>query len=164
MGGLGNQMFQVAAAYAHATENNQSLGVVEEKHILPFQGFKFKKYKKSVFRNIKVIDGLPAFRQYSEPYYHYRKIPAASNLIINGYFQSEKYFKAYESNIRQLYSIPERLREYIFNKYSSISQNSVSVHVRRGYDLFIGIRIKPRGPPGKARICHDIIPTQRHHI
>ena len=132
MGGLGNQMFQIAAAYAHAAENNQSLGFFEEKHSLPLQGFKFKKYKKSVFRNVKVIDELPGFRRYIEPYFHYRKIPTAKDLIIRGYFQSEKYFKACESNIRQFYSMPERLKEYIFNKYPDISQNSVSVHVRRG--------------------------------
>ena len=132
MGGLGNQMFQVAAAYAHAVENGGALGVFEKTHILPYQGFKFNKYAKSVFRKVDVIEELPEFPCYNEPDFRYVKIPQEDNLIINGYFQSEKYFSSYGKDIKELYSIPAHLSEYIFKKYPNIPDSSVSVHVRRG--------------------------------
>lgn len=133
MGGLGNQMFQIAAAKAHALRNNTQFKVCEAGHVLPYQGFKFKKYKNSIFRSIQTIDSIPTgIKRYDEPHVHYKKIPDTKDLFIVGYFQSEKYFKDYETIIKNLFSIPEAIKEDIYNKYPQIYKDSVSLHVRRG--------------------------------
>lgn len=133
MGGLGNQMFQIAAAKAHALKNNTEFKVCEAGHALPYQGFKFKKYKDSIFRNIPTIDSIPKkISRYHEPHFHYKPIPNSKDLFIVGYFQSEKYFKAHEDDIKDMFSMPRNIKEYIYEKYPRISDNSVSLHVRRG--------------------------------
>ena len=133
IGGLGNQMFEIAAAKAHALKNNTELKVCESGHVLPYQGFKFKKYKESIFRNIDTIDSIPSdIKKYTEPGFHYSKIPDGKHMFIHGYFQSEKYFKEYEKDIRHMFSMPKQIEEYIYRKYPKISNNSVSLHIRRG--------------------------------
>ena len=133
MGGLGNQMFQIAAAKAHALKNNTEFKACEAGHVLPYQGFKFKKYKDSIFRNIPTIDSIPQqISRYHEPYFHYKSIPDSKDLFIVGYFQSEKYFKEYEDDIKDMFSMPKNIKEYIYEKYPRISDRSVSLHVRRG--------------------------------
>jgi hypothetical protein len=133
MGGLGNQMFQIAAAKAHALKNNVEFRAIEKGHVLPYQGFKFKKYNKSVFRNVQTIDSIPeGIQSYTYLDCPYKEIPDSKNLFITGYFQSEKYFKVYANAIRNLFSISDEIKEYILDKYPNISKNSISIHVRRG--------------------------------
>ena len=64
-----------------------------------------------------------------QPYYHYeengnhehRELPFYQNILIDGYFQSEKYFKEYRKEILELFG---------FDHW--INKGVVSIHVRRG--------------------------------
>ena len=48
-GGLGNQMFQIAAAYALALRNNDKAVFDFDKCSSPLQGFKSTKYQNNIF-------------------------------------------------------------------------------------------------------------------
>lgn len=74
-----------------------------------------------------------AFAKYSFPF-HYediviKQIPA----IIDGFFQSEKYFVQYRKQMLSLFKPTDFISEYINDKYEDIINcRSTSVHVRRG--------------------------------
>jgi hypothetical protein len=118
MGGLGNQMFQIAVAYAMARRNNDECA------------FNFS--ESGYFRNIlSQFSQLPERwtpeLEYFEIGFDYNVIPYHSNMRLNGYFQSEKYFSDYRDDIIRMFSnqsIVETLRDlYPW-------ENSVSIHVR----------------------------------
>jgi hypothetical protein len=56
------------------------------------------------------------------------------NVMLNGYFQSEKYFIEFEDEIREMFSESEETTEYIDTKYGKLfdSKQLTSIHVRRG--------------------------------
>ncbi len=136
-GGLGNQMFQIAAAVSLAKDNNTEAIFDTDNHDLPKQGRKCEKYLNSIFRNIKFSKRLGIVRAYHERSFGYEEIPYVPNTCLMGYFQSEKYFIHNQQLIRDLFSIDVVSKEIINEKYSEIlNKNPVGVHVRRGDYLF----------------------------
>jgi hypothetical protein len=97
MGGLGNQMFQLFAAAAHA--RNQGAQLV----IPPFVQGGRPTYWDSLFTSFKhlvaqqdplALRFLTSFPLYKEPAFHYSPLPPmTTNLALHGYFQSPLYFQ-----------------------------------------------------------------------
>jgi len=56
------------------------------------------------------------------------------DIVLEGYFQSEKYFSAIKDIIREDLSISLKTEETLFNEYKDeiLATNSVSIHIRRG--------------------------------
>ena len=137
MGRLGNQMFQFAS----------TLGIAKRRGydpVFPMEVFKSNVHQDSydgckllecfnIPRNlIKPSSEILINHEYHENRFGYNPetlgIPDATTL--SGYFQTEKYFKFIENEIRDIFSF----REDIItegNKYGPI-ENGVSIHVRRG--------------------------------
>ena len=94
MGGLGNQLFIIFTTIAYALENNMDYSIIN-----------IEKRRKSYFdtelyKHVKVNDKkLRGFKTYKEPNYHFNEIPKEDTLILNGYFQSYKYFDKYKDLI-----------------------------------------------------------------
>lgn len=133
-GGLGNLLFQISAAHSLAISNND----ISCFNISTTTGIQHKnpiKYISNIFRNLNHCT-VANSQMYNEPKFSYSPIPYKENLTLNGYFQSEKYFKNNRSEILKLFNILDVDKTYIENKYSSILKNSVSVHVRRGDYLY----------------------------
>jgi len=130
IGGLGNYLFQIAAAYSMGMDNRVDTifdtknSVTVHKHL--------DTYKTNILRNL--VYGTPVIKtHYNEPFFHYQKIPYKENIKINGYYQSEKYFKHNRNSILDLFSIDTLSKRYIEEKYSNILKNKTcSIHVRRG--------------------------------
>lgn len=120
-GGLGNQMFEVAAAASLANDNNALLAVNPNEHILPNQGRNVKNYLENIFGKI-LVDENPAIKEvYTwEPIY-YKEIPFKPNVKLRGHYQSFKYFDHNREYIKQLFTLP--------NKYSF---DLTAIQVRRG--------------------------------
>jgi hypothetical protein len=119
-GRLGNQLFQLAAGIALATENNDKVVAPESKY------YKFINY----------TPNLDSFKQYSvhytEPFFHYQKIPYTKDMLLAGYFQSEKYFDTYSNVIKDLFSLKKVYEDQIKEKYKDLlEQETISLHVRR---------------------------------
>jgi hypothetical protein len=127
-GGLGGRLFQIAAAFALALDNNDecafNLNMGSVCLVKP------ETYRNNVFRKLKDLP--PEWVQeayYQERRYNYDPIPYHKNLMIGGYFGSEKYFNKYRKEIIELFKDQKTIRiiELSFN-----FKNSVSLHVRRG--------------------------------
>jgi len=134
MGGLGNYMFQIACAYAYGIKYDKNPvfttddSVIIHKHI--------SNYKDNVLSNIEFVPNykLENASNYQEPYFHFSEIPNTKNSIyLNGYFQSEKYFKDKEGDIRKIFTYPNSYVNAVKEKNKDLlAQNTCSIHVRRG--------------------------------
>lgn len=138
-GGLGNQMFQIAAAYAYAKDYGDEFGIDLKITHHGGQGHPHLKYDDNLYKDIpRVSFKDKEFTMYNEPKFSYTKIEKQdSNIIIDGYFQSEKYFAKYKDEIQNLFTFPEDITEQVETKYKKIKEvfgveDVVCVHVRRG--------------------------------
>ena len=126
--GLGNQMFQIAAALSFSEEN-------KIKAIFPdLKLKKFGNYKENIFNKLDTTNYKEdqILYEYYEPGFDYSKIPSYKNIRIHGYFQSEKYFKSNKELIVKTFEPNKDIKKYINQKYKNILDNSVSCHVRIG--------------------------------
>ena len=151
-GGLGNQMFQFAAGYSIAKKNNVklSLDLGRFNRRQDHNGFELQEIfdicSKVNFLNNPINFGFINFKEilnnvditfhnFKEPHYHYTNkildIPKRS--LLNGYWQSELYFKDYTQEIRKIFNFSKQLDKKNSLVANVINQNnSISIHVRRG--------------------------------
>jgi hypothetical protein len=131
-GGLGNQMFQISAAYSLSKDLGVECGFDFEQCHTPAQGNTSNKYKDNVLKKIKNISlDFKKFKQYSQKQFSYTEIPKNDNLILNGDFQSEKYFNKYKDDVKALfYCDDDKIKE--IGKRLSGFDIVTSIHVRRG--------------------------------
>lgn len=123
-GGLGNQLFQIAAGVSLAREVGDKFFLIEGQHHLPQQGNNINIYRSSLLKNIDFTSSIPNnISAYHEPCYSYRQIPKKSNQILIGYFQSEKYFESIKNEILNLFSLETQEMPPGIN---------VSMHIRQG--------------------------------
>lgn len=137
MGGLGNYMFQISAAYSIAKRDGKELICDYSDHMVPHKPF--SEYINNIFRKIKFSNGIENYTHIGESGFNYNEIPKIEgNFRLNGYFQSEKYFKEIRNEILELFDLPEDIKEKINNKYKDIlKQDTCSLHIRRGNYLHL---------------------------
>jgi hypothetical protein len=119
-GRLGNNLFQLAAGLNLAIENNDEV-------VAPRADF---------YKFINFVPQHASFLQYSshytEPCFEYKKIPYTKDMLMTGYFQSEKYFKDNKEAVIKKLSIKQVYEEQIKEKYRDLlAQDTISLHVRR---------------------------------
>lgn len=131
LGGLGNQLFQIAAGYAHAKRMNSKFAINYRLNHVGFgQGYHPKKYKDSVYKNIPTTDQEISL-VYSEKEFTYNSITPIDTLCLHGYFQSERYFEEYKEEIKRLFSFEFETKKKIRKQLNSIKKK-VGVHIRLG--------------------------------
>lgn len=122
-GGLGNMMFQVAAAYALSKEFGHKL-LLNPNHVGTLHRPPLD-YESTVFKNIKVLDKTMDFYKATQDSFNYEKVILPhKNILLDGYFQSYKYFQQYENEIRNLFDFEFPIQ--------CDPKGKVSIHVRRG--------------------------------
>lgn len=139
VGGLGNQMFQ----YAAGRKLSNYYGTILKLDITKFKlqpGVK-RRYALSIF-NIQENFATPEDIRKSANYYfqkrtvEYFPLPLNfknSDIYLDGFWQSEKYFKDIEKTIREDFIFKELPNSYAKRWQSIIKKsNSVSVHIRMG--------------------------------
>ncbi len=170
IGGLGNQMFEYAVlrALEKDPEKNVFLDLKYlNTHAISTDKYVARGYELSIFKNLRAeifteslskkvfsrafirrnLRKLKGFKitMFQQPENQFVKIPEVENIYMEGYFQSEKYFK----HIR-----PALLNDFIFpcldNKNEALKQqmlqeNSVSIHVRRGDYLSLPCALEYHG-------------------
>lgn len=130
MGGLGNQLFMIANAYAYALRNNFEFILDDKKDCGPRPVYydnllinlrKYIKDTKSEF--VKIVENGDSILQK----FNY-------NIEIEGYYQSEIYFDDYEKEIRELFEIPQNIKEKTKEKLKLMNlegKTLVAIHIRR---------------------------------
>ena len=121
-GGLGNQLFQIAAAKSLALSKGGDLTIDMNNVGAPSELSHNKPqfYLDNIFRNIKVEPKAAEAELYNESHYHFQELPKWDNICLHGYFQSEKYFKEHESEIRTMLKADQKTEEYLQSKYGEV--------------------------------------------
>ena len=136
MGGLGNQLFQIATTYALSLTHRVQCGFDLNDNTLPLQGRPANVYDRNIYMTLPKIRLQDYnFTTYKEKRWEYSPISFRDNMILSGYFQSPQYFDRYKDKILDLflnmdvvYGILNRLKD----DYIVELRNSVSLHIRRG--------------------------------
>jgi hypothetical protein len=136
-GGLGNQLFQIAATYSFALKNKYKPVFQDVYHV----GDRVTYYE-NLLKNLKKYKGYTQGPWYTEnDQFEFVDIPNHNtNMVISGFFQSEKFFKYHEKEIRKLFSLPENLKMFVLNKkeeYNTKDSVTVGIHIRRTDYLLI---------------------------
>lgn len=129
-GRLGNQMFQIAATIGVALKNRQPYS---------FPNWKCyhsgNVYSNRYNKNLPILEKNKEIITINESQFNYKDIvidDVNKLYTLNGYFQTEKYFKEYRDLIKEYFTLsPERMNP-ILDRYSDILDNSCSLHIRRG--------------------------------
>lgn len=125
---LGNMLFQIAAAVSYGLDHGHEVRFPE----LAEKTAEFPSYR-IVFRQ---VDEAPfpkrvKFDRYYENETGYEEIPLKKNLILDGYFQSDRYFAHHKQEIVDLFSPSEAMVQEIRDKYGSLLEGpTVAVHIR----------------------------------
>lgn len=118
IGRLGNHLFQIAAAMGLALDNGDTFG------------FPRWEYEKAFNLSGCFYDSIPITQLYREPRFAFDAIPYESDLSIEGFFQSEKYFARHADVIRL------SLSPRAWSQAAGFS-GMASLHVRRGDYLLL---------------------------
>lgn len=181
LGGLGNQMFQYAAARALAVAKGQPLYL----DLSDFQGYRLhhgfelsrvfcgdfepadqKQIERVLgwraqraLRNILKRPRMALFRNdhfVVEPHFHYWPglFDAPDDCYLAGYWQSERYFKSIQEIIRKEFAfqpVPAGKNQEVAEQIAGC--NAVSLHIRRG-DYASNVR---------TRAVHGLLPVAYYH-
>ena len=134
-GGLGNQMFQIAAAYSLSLKLNVECKFNFNESFVSTQGHGANKYKENIFKYIDNDNiSFNTFKFYQEPEFKYNEIPLMDNLMLVGNFQSEKYFSDNKDEVLKIFNFDNEVNDK-FKKFinENVGDSSVTaIHVRRG--------------------------------
>lgn len=142
-GGLANMMFQIAAVNSIALKNNtrcsfHNLGdqlnyINKFKHVNSRLNDATKYRDLNIFKNLLVNPVPPNVKTYTYPF-HFENIElGVGDVGLDGFFQSEKYFKEHENEVREMFKPTDEVLNVINGKYGDILKvRTTSIHVRRG--------------------------------
>jgi hypothetical protein len=142
-GGLANMMFQVAAVNSIAMDkgvdcsfhnlDNQLVFINKHKHLNVRLGDAREYRKLRFFKDALTNEVPPNIKSYTYPY-HFQDIEIeGDDAILDGFFQSEKYFKSNEKEIKELFRPTDEIVSILNEKYNHIlNDKTTSIHVRRG--------------------------------
>lgn len=132
MGGLGNQLFQIATTTALALRNKDTACFDIDSHKIGLQGRNASTYISNIYEKL-INNKIETNNFFNQDGFHFSDIPYSENLKIIGYFQSEKYFSDFRAEILDLFEPNDEVKSYISNKYGNIFNNKTcSLHVRHG--------------------------------
>lgn len=122
-GRIGNQFFQVASVIGISRDNGIDFGFTQNWNYLQY--FDFTLPLTDIDTGTRIHD--------PQPYYHYEKVHLnpRENYIVEGYFQSEKYFESVSDEIRGKFTLNSEIESQIKELFKD-KLDRVAIHVRRG--------------------------------
>jgi len=146
-GGLGNQMFQIASGYGIAKKNNMDFFIINTSNVLKsdfthtednnfFMDTIFSIFPiiNLEFINIKEVI---SYNEESKNCFIFNDILLKDDVLLNGYFQNEKYFIDYKNKIVESFKDNNIYKKFLNNiennnEFNLLLKNSYFLHVRRG--------------------------------
>lgn len=135
MGGLGNQMFQIAHAISQGIKNKVDVFFLPDS-FTPMQAKNTKNYTNNIFKNVNFVQSLPERQKIYEKSWNNSGLLNSiffSSVEFHGYFQSSRNFLGYDEKIKTLFKPSEHFLNKIKLKFPDLlNENTVSLHIRRG--------------------------------
>jgi hypothetical protein len=140
-GRIGNNLFQIAAGVSLAHDlNAEFVAIPNVYYKIPENGYRHEhdlwdylpQFRCSVLRNVEIQAICPDdVERYEETDFTFNELPRKTNIILEGYFQSEKYFN--EQIVRKIFEIDAYTLSQIKDRYSFLFKSDyISINVRRG--------------------------------
>ena len=140
-GGLGNMLFQIAAVKSLAIDYGVDCSfpnLIHHYGVMDADNFYIPNLKHSteyhqIFNKLNVVQPTTSLPLIRYPFHYVKADLPPDNFVVDGFFQSEKYFAHNREAILDFIKMPESVREIIETKYSEIlSVRTTAIHVRRG--------------------------------
>jgi len=138
-GGLGNMLFQIAATKSLSIDNGVDCSFPNLQHHLNYLNndmsynpkLKYSFDYNIIFNNLKSIN--PKTNKTINFPFHYHNVQLPNeDIMINGFFQSEKYFLHNRKSILEFFNFDE-IDKKVRDKYKPLLEGKLtSIHVRRG--------------------------------
>jgi hypothetical protein len=146
VGGLGNQMFQIAHAYAQAWQAQEKGFPVVARFSLYAEGLEELphrqpiNYQSTILRRVDFAALTPQeashdnWKDMYEAGFNYTELVPEwdKSIKFNGYFQSPKYFKRHQQNVRELFEAPDDVKKSLLRSFPQLAGNVTALFVRRG--------------------------------
>jgi hypothetical protein len=137
-GGLGNLLFQVAGALSIAEQNNTNVSFYNLQEQLNYlnldnnynPNLKHANEYSFLFENL-ITTPPTNFRKLDYPFNFCDK-GLIDDVIIEGFFQSEKYFLNIRERLIKQFKEPLLIEKLVDEKYSQLNERVTSIHIRRG--------------------------------
>jgi hypothetical protein len=138
MGGLGNQMFQIAHAMCQGWKNDIPT-IFKCESFTPMQANQPTKYVDNIFRNITFLNFTSQTKRINTPWeYVDLNFDLESPIEFYGYFQSSNNFYGFGDRLSELFQPTNEFIEKIYRDFPEIKkENTISIHIRRGDYLTI---------------------------
>ncbi len=149
-GGLGNQLFQFATAYSLARRRNTTVVLdisnyfnnTRSYELEVFQqirtGYRIVKnnriFSSKLYKLLSTLLRSDVWREVHPFRYDAKILKCKKKCTLIGYFQSEKYFHDFRSELLEIFTFPDISDHHLLGIYKKIlaDKSSVSIHVRRG--------------------------------
>lgn len=142
-GGLGNMLFQIASvtSIALSKKTKASFSSLDEhldylnseNHFNPNLSYSRDYKDLNMFKNMLTENPKANLKVYRYPFHYLNIDIPEDDVILDGFFQSEKYFIKHEKEIRELFKPTQQIINTINHKYGHLlSGDTTSLHVRRG--------------------------------
>ena len=129
-GGIGNQLFKIFAVISYYIDNSQNYILYTTGDI----GYR-KYYWDTLFSNIshKTSGKMEIADKYEAPYFHYKEIPVyEKDILLEGYFQSPKYFERNINKIRRIIGIDDHINRTLTKYPEYTTHKTITIHYRIG--------------------------------
>ncbi len=139
-GGIGNQLYQIAAVYSHAKTHNLQFVLNFNLEFGAMQGTHPKLYADTFYKNFETIDTLFNIAA-REPSFMYKPLPflgIENDVVYDGYFQSWKYFQNLDRDtLNRVFEFEDKIVKKVDKGLTSLKEKYgvervVGVHIRRG--------------------------------
>lgn len=147
MGGVGNQMFQIAAAYAASRKYHKKLLFQKMQFDGCRQGSHPSKYYTNLFQKVSFVETIPNSLQISEKSFTFTSVEkdiqhafevGVPGISLHGYWQSDLYWRDYSNEIKELFTPVGGIVSYL-EQHSDLF--TVYPELKESHDYcFIGVR------------------------
>lgn len=134
--GLGNSLFQIATTVGIASDNKAQYAFPSNCNFRKTRYLTNPEFKQDLpWIDLENFGNLNRWGTGDSKYLQPPKFN--HDVIIDGFFQSEKYFKSSRNELLKIFELKDQVKEEISIKYSALfSDNCCGIHVRRG-DYFL---------------------------
>ncbi len=134
-GRIGNNLFQVAAAASLAGRNNCGFRVITGRYKTPDSAQLVRylqQFRTNILRKVEITEEMPEkYSLYQEREFSYQPVEYKAGILLDGFFQSEKYFD--RNIVLDLFEVDMDTKNYIQQKYGDLFREEITaLHVRRG--------------------------------
>lgn len=135
LGHLGNQMFQYAFTKGMSAKHSRPFYMPPHEVFGKYYNLKLLSNIDQCF-NISCERRITNYPRLNERFFHFDEEffenPPTEDVDFFGYFQTEKYFKHIENDLRKDFTFKDEILNTSLDFFESIGESSISLHIRRG--------------------------------